>query len=162
MRSVRTGPAGIVAGVALIVMVGGCVSFGASPGPSPAGGSPGPSLAGTSPGPSLAGPPSSIAGTVTAGPVCPVEHNPPASGCAPRPVAGAIVVVEDGQGREVARSTSAADGTYRVAVGRAGAFTVSGLPVAGLMGLPRPIVITLVSGVGVVARADLEYDTGIR
>jgi hypothetical protein len=153
MRFVRTGPAGIVTGVALIVMVAACASFGASPGPS---------LAGTSPGPPLAGPPSSIAGTVTAGPVCPVEHNPPASGCTPRPVARAIVVVEDGQGREVARSTSAPDGRYRVAVGRAGAFTVSGLPVAGLMGLPRPVTVTLASDVGIVAQANLEYDTGIR
>ncbi len=111
-----------------------------------------------------AGPPTTITGTVTAGPVCPVERNPPESQCAPRPVAGATIVVTDSGGHEVVRTTSAADGTYSAAVGRAGTFTVSALPVAGLMGLPKPVTVTFASakGEGEVARADLEYDTGIR
>ena len=140
MQCARRGLAGIVAIAALLMTVGGC----------------------SSPGPSLSGPPSSVAGTVTAGPVCPVERNPPESACAPRPVAGAVVVVADAQGHEVARATSDPSGAYTVAVGLAGTFTVSGLPVAGLLGLPGPVTVTLGSAVGVVATANLEYDTGIR
>jgi len=113
-------------------------------------------------GPSVAGGPSSITGTVTAGPVCPVERNPPASGCAPRVVAGATIVVSDSSGTRIASATTAPDGSYLVPVGRTGSFTVSGEPVTGLMGLPKPVSVTLSSAAGMVARADLEYDTGIR
>jgi len=113
-------------------------------------------------GPSVAGGPSSISGTVTAGPVCPVEHNPPASGCAPRAVAGATIVVSDSSGTRIASATTGPDGSYLVPVGRTGSFTVSGEPVTGLMGLPKPVSVSLSSAAGVTARADLEYDTGIR
>jgi hypothetical protein len=122
-------------------------------------GSPG-SAGGTRP--SIAGGPSSITGTVTAGPVCPVEHNPPASGCAPRAIAGATIVVSDSSGTRIASATTAPDGSYLLPVGRAGAFTVSGEPVTGLMGLPKPVSVTLSSAAGMTATADLEYDTGIR
>ena len=108
------------------------------------------------------GPPQAIVGSVTAGPICPVERNPPQSGCAPRPVAGALIVLDDSTGREVARTTSGPDGRYRITVATAGAFSVRGLPVAGLMGAPRPVTITLAAGIGGVQTVDLEYDTGIR
>ena len=108
------------------------------------------------------GPPRAIVGSVTAGPICPVERIPPQSGCAPRPVAGAVIVLDDSTGREVARTTSGPDGRYRITVATSGTFSVSGMPVAGLMGAPRPVTITLAAGIGGVQTVDLEYDTGIR
>ena len=50
-----------------------------------------------------------IRGTALAGPICPVEKIPPDPACAPRPVAGAVVVVRDASGAEVARTTTGAD-----------------------------------------------------
>ncbi len=108
------------------------------------------------------GPPQAIVGSVTAGPTCPVERNPPQPGCAPRPVAGAVIVLDDSTGREVARTTSGPDGRYRITVATSGTFSVRGMPVAGLMGAPRAVTITLAAGIGGVQTVDLEYDTGIR
>ncbi len=100
-------------------------------------------------------------GTITAGPVCPVEQSPPDPRCAPRPVAGAIVVATDSGGQEVGRATSAADGSYQMVVGETGVVIISALPVAGLMGAPAPVSITL-AGPGETEHVDLAYDTGIR
>ena len=121
-------------------------------------------LAACSPGPTAepAGPLQTIVGTVTAGPTCPVERNPPESRCAPRPIAGAIVVVEDPAGHEVGRTTSGADGRYRVTIAMSGTVSVTGLPVPGLMGTPRPVTVTLAGASDGVQTVDLEYDTGIR
>src|SRR6478735_10167932 len=66
---------------------------------------------------SPAGGPPSVTGTVTAGPVCPVETVPPKPECAPRPVAGAVIVAMDAGGQEIGRATTAADGSYRMTVG---------------------------------------------
>jgi hypothetical protein len=114
-----------------------------SPVTSPAGGSP------------------NVTGTVTAGPVCPVETVPPDPGCAPRPVAGAVIVVTNTGGQELGRTTTAADGSYQMVVGETGTLTISGLPVAGLMRAPAPTNVTLTSP-GETERVDLQYDTGIR
>ena len=46
----------------------------------------------------------------------PSSRNPPDPACAERPVAGAVIVVRDGYGAEVARATTAADGTFLVGV----------------------------------------------
>jgi hypothetical protein len=46
-------------------------------------------------------------------------------------------------------------------VGETGTMTISALPVAGLMGAPAPVSVTLVSP-SHTERVDLEYDTGIR
>lgn len=110
---------------------------------------------------SPAGGPPTVVGTVTAGPVCPVEQLPPASACAPRPVAGAVIVATDADGREVGRTTSAADGTYRLTVGATGTIVIQGLPVAGLLGVPTPVTVRLTEP-GAGAHVDLQYDTGIR
>ena len=123
------------------------------------GGSPSASASAT-PMVSPAGGPPTVVGTVTAGPVCPVEQLPPASACAPRPVPGAVVVATTA-GREVGRTTSAADGTYVLTVGATGTFVIAGLPVAGLMGVPTPVTVTLTDP-GASAHVDLQYDTGIR
>ena len=50
------------------------------------------------PNPSKAGEKSGIAGVATAGPVCPVEKNPPDPACAPRPVDGAVLVFHGAAG----------------------------------------------------------------
>ena len=110
---------------------------------------------------SPAGGPPGVTGTVTAGPVCPVETVPPRPGCKPRPVVGAVIVATDAGGQEVGRATTAADGSYQMVVGETGTLTISGLPVPGLMGTPAPISITLASP-SVTERVDLQYDTGIR
>jgi hypothetical protein len=110
---------------------------------------------------SPAGGPPSVTGTITAGPVCPVETVPPDPRCAPRPVAGAVIVATDGSGREVGRATSAADGSYDLIVGETGTVLLSALPVAGLARAPVPVSVTL-AGPNEVAHVDLEYDTGIR
>jgi hypothetical protein len=46
-------------------------------------------------------------------------------------------------------------------VGETGVVIISALPVAGLMGAPAPVSITL-AGPGETEHVDLAYDTGIR
>ena len=108
-----------------------------------------------------AGPPPRVSGTVTAGPVCPVETVPPNPKCAPRPVAGAVIVATDAAGQEVGRATSAADGTYELTIGQTGPVTITAQPVAGLVRAPAPVNLTLTHP-GEVDHLDLQYDTGIR
>jgi hypothetical protein len=110
---------------------------------------------------SPAGGPPSVTGTVTAGPVCPVERNPPDPGCAPRPVPGAVILATDASGQEVGRTTSAADGSYRLIVGETGSVVISASHVDGLVGEPAPVTVLLDSP-SEVEHLDLEYDTGIR
>jgi len=111
--------------------------------------------------PTQAGGPPRVLGTVTAGPVCPVAKWPPDPQCAPRPVAGAVIVATNAAGAEVGRTTTAADGSYELTLGETGTVLITGLPVKGLMGPPDPVQVT-VSSPGSVERVDLEYDTGIR
>lgn len=100
---------------------------------------------------------SGIQGTILAGPTCPVvTANDP--NCADRPVGGAVVVVLDESGREVARVAAAADGRYAVTL-PAGRYTVEPQPVEGYMGTAGPIDVTVGDG---FATVDLSYDTGIR
>ncbi len=111
---------------------------------------------------SAAGPPRGVvAGTITAGPVCPVESSPPDPQCAPRPVAGAVVVATDAGGQELGRVTSAADGSYVLPVGEAGTVLITALPIPGLARAPEPVSVTVDSPI-MAERVDLEYDTGIR
>jgi hypothetical protein len=100
-------------------------------------------------------------GTITAGPVCPVEQSPPDPQCAPRRVEGAVVVATNASGEEVGRVASAADGSYDLAVTETGSVVITALPVAGLMGTPSPVSLRLIAP-SEVHRLDLEYDTGIR
>ena len=100
-----------------------------------------------------------VRGMVTAGPTCPVEREPPDPGCAERPVAGAVLVFTDPGGLEVARVTSAADGTFTVEL-PPGAYHVSAEPVDGLMGTPGPIDVQVEAGQQ--TELQVSYDTGIR
>jgi hypothetical protein len=104
-------------------------------------------------------PDTGIRGTATAGPVCPVERNPPDPSCAPRPVVGATIVIRDGSGAQVAVAISDADGRY-FAVLPPGDYLVDPQPVTGLMGTAGKQPATVV--VGSITDVPLEYDTGIR
>ena len=102
-----------------------------------------------------------IHGIAVAGPTCPVEPASPVAGqCAPRPVAGAVLVITDATGHEVTRVTTAGDGTFQTRVA-AGAYTLTPQPVEGLMGTARPldVVVSLTTDAGSLT---IEYDTGIR
>ena len=102
---------------------------------------------------------SGIGGVATAGPVCPVERVPPDPDCAPRPVAGATIVIRDASGAEVARVTTAADGAFFASLS-AGKYLVEPQPVQGLMGAAGSQSVTVVDGVATTIL--LAYDTGIR
>ena len=101
-----------------------------------------------------------VRGTVTSGPTCPVETQPPDPDCAARQVAGAILVVTGVDGIEVARATSAPDGTFTVELAP-GAYQVTPQPVEGLMGTPAPMDVEVEAG-GPMAELQVSYDTGIR
>ena len=101
-----------------------------------------------------------VRGTVTAGPTCPVVTNPPNPNCADRPVAGAVLVFRDASGVEVARVSSAADGTFSVELSP-GAYHLVPQPLHGLMGTPAPIDVGVVAGRPMTEVA-VSYDTGIR
>ena len=99
-----------------------------------------------------------IGGRASAGPVCPVVR-PGQTGCDPRSVKGAVLIVRDGSGKEVARATTDGAGLFRVAVAP-GAYTLEPQPVEGLMGTAPVVQVTVPAGR--LATASIEYDTGIR
>jgi len=101
-----------------------------------------------------------VRGTVTSGPTCPVETQPPDPACAARPVAGAVLVFANAAGAEVARATSAADGTFIVELAP-GAYHVTAEPVQGLMGTPEPVDVQVEAGQP-MTDLQVSYDTGIR
>ena len=101
-----------------------------------------------------------VSGVVTAGPVCAVESVPPDPACAARPVAGAVLVVSEGSGGEVARVTSSAQGTFRVAL-PAGRYVLTPQPVVSLLGTASPIDFA-VPPEGPPVTFQVRYDTGIR
>lgn len=101
-----------------------------------------------------------VLGTVTAGPTCPVEPDPPDPACAERPVAEAVLVFTDPTGTEVAHVTSAADGSFSVELAP-GPYRVTAEPVEGLMGTPGPIEVEVVAGQP-MTEIRVSYDTGIR
>lgn len=102
-----------------------------------------------------------LAVTAVAGPVCPVEQDPPDPACAPRPVAGARIFVQPGDGRDiiVAQGATGADGTVQLRI-QTGDFIVVGGEVEGLMGVPEPMTVTIAAGQ--TATITLTYDTGVR
>jgi hypothetical protein len=101
-----------------------------------------------------------LSGQALAGPTCPVVTDPPDPSCEDRPVAGAVIVVLDGDGAEVARLESDADGNFSIRL-PPGSYQLVPRPVEGMMGTAQPVEVELVAG------ADPEpivisYDTGIR
>jgi hypothetical protein len=99
-----------------------------------------------------------IGGRASAGPVCPVVR-PGQTGCDPRSVKGAVLVIKDASGKEVARATTDDSGFFRVAVAP-GAYTVEAQPVQGLMGTAPVVSVTVEAGH--LANVSVDYDTGIR
>ena len=98
---------------------------------------------------------------VVAGPVCPVEQDPPDPNCAPRPVEGARILVQPGDGRDIVAGEATTDTDGHATVELApGDYVVVGVEVDGLMGLPEPTTVTL--NAGQTATVTLAYDTGIR
>ena len=115
-------------------------------------------LAACGPGPSRV--PSSagaISGIALAGPTCPVER-PGDPACAPRPVAGASILIKDETGADVATIVTDAAGRFQVDL-PPGVYVVVGQPVEGLMGNPAPLDVEVGEGNVTV---ELSYDTGIR
>ncbi len=109
-------------------------------------------------GPAASAPPNgTLTLTLTAGPVCPVEQNPPNPACAPRAVSGAQVAIFDGD-REVTRGASNADGRidFSLPFGR---YTVR--PISN-GGFPTPPGDQLVDIGALPVELALAYDTGIR
>lgn len=100
-----------------------------------------------------------IRGTASAGPTCPVERIPPDPACAPRPVVGALIVIRDASGAEIAQGTTGAGGSYFVEIAP-GTYMVEPQPAKGLMGTPGPLPVTVNDGFA--STVDLDYDTGIR
>jgi len=94
-----------------------------------------------------------------AGPTCPVVHNPPDPACAPRPVAGAEVVVRGPDGAELGRATSSDQGEVGLRF-PPGAYYVEPQPVQGLLGTPAPFAFSAVGSEAV--DINVNYDTGIR
>lgn len=93
------------------------------------------------------------------GPICPVESDPPDPACASQPVPGAVVVVRDVAGAEVASVTTGDDGTLFIEL-EAGTYTLEAQPVEGTMSPPAAASVTVPDGGGIPVT--LEYDTGIR
>ena len=96
---------------------------------------------------------------LSAGPVCPVEQNPPDPNCADRAVKNAIVILYDANGTQVATDTSDDSGQVTFEV-TAGAYYVVVEPVAGLMGTPDAQAFAVLGGDSV--QLAFAYDTGIR
>ncbi|MFL5646351.1 MAG: collagen binding domain-containing protein [Chloroflexota bacterium] len=122
----------------LVTLVAGCGGRAVAVSPTPSGG---------------------VGGTVTAGPICPVEKVPADPACAAKPVGGAVLVVRDGSDSEVARATTGADGTFFVAL-PPGSYVVAPQAVEGFLGGAQEQGVEVAAG----RRSDIivVYDTGIR
>ena len=105
------------------------------------------------------GDPATVAIRLVAGPVCPVERNPPDPSCAPRPVPNADVIVRDPSGQEVAQGMSDAQGSMTLSL-PGGAYYVEASAAQGLMRVPEPQAFSVPGGR--TASIVMEYDTGIR
>jgi hypothetical protein len=100
-----------------------------------------------------------ISVTALAGPVCPVETDPPDPDCAPRPVANATIVIRNEGGTEMARLTTDAAGEAWVEL-PAGAYVLEPQPVEGLLGTAPTTEVTVEADRMTAVQVD--YDTGIR
>ncbi len=101
-----------------------------------------------------------IGGRALAGPTCgPKPASPLPGECAPRPVSGAVLVIDDSAGHEIRRVTTTADGTWSASV-PAGAYTVIPQPVVGLFGTPAPVLVT-VNATSIPTGIEIDYFTGI-
>jgi len=100
-----------------------------------------------------------VIGRVTAGPQCPVQSDPPQPGCEDQPVPQAPAVVNEVGSDEVIVVPVGDDGTFVLRM-QPGNYVIEPQPVAGFLGTPQPVDISVIAGG--THRADLMYDTGIR
>ena len=105
-------------------------------------------------------PASGISGIVTSGPTCPVMRDPPDRACDDRPLAGAVILVLDVNGGEVARAISDTEGRFTVELAP-GVYRVEPQPVRGMMGTAAAVDIRIAADEP-LAEIALGYDTGIR
>lgn len=102
-----------------------------------------------------------VSGRALAGPICPVEPANAAPGqCDPRPVAGAVLLVTDDAGHQIATLTTGNDGAFVTSL-PAGSYILTPQPVAGLMGGAPPTSLE-VSATDHPMDLVISYDTGIR
>ena len=102
----------------------------------------------------------SVSGSVVAGPICPVVTEPPQSGCADRPVVGAVILVLDTAGDKLARVVSDEAGDIHVSLAP-GRYRMVPQRVEGLMGTAPEQELTVADGEPVDDLV-ITYDTGIR
>ncbi len=102
---------------------------------------------------------SGIAGTVLAGPQCPVIGPNSGPECDDKPLA-ATIVVRSAAGVFVTQFTSDADGQFRVPL-FPGSYTLEPQPVSP-SGLPHGVPQTVEVQAGQFTEVTIEYDTGIR
>lgn len=100
-----------------------------------------------------------VSGSLIAGPVCPVETDPPDPACAPRPVEGAVIVATTADGDEI-ETTSDAEGRFTLELPE-GRITITYQPVEGLMGTPDQASVSVAQG-STIDLGFVAYDTGIR
>jgi hypothetical protein len=150
------------AAMVVAAAIAACSAAGASPSglPFPSEVVPSPSVVTFASAPPSVAPHTGIAGRVLAGPTCPVERIPPDPACAPRGLVGAVIVITDAHGVEVARVTSTADATYAAGL-PPGDYILKPQPFRGLMGTAREQAVEVVDG-SPGPTVDLTYDTGIR
>ena len=102
-----------------------------------------------------------VTGHVTAGPVCPVERNPPDPACAPRPVAGGHVsVVDPASAAVIGTTTTVQDGAYAVDV-PPGSYELRAEADPPGIGGTKPVPFVADRG-NQGMTVDIELDTGIR
>jgi hypothetical protein len=101
-----------------------------------------------------------VSGVVVAGPTCPVVTDPPDPACDDRPVAGARIVVIDGEGDEVASAVTGEEGMFSVEL-EPGRYELVAQPIEGLLGTAPPVSVVVVAGTD-SEPLTLVYDTGIR
>ncbi len=147
----RIGPV-LVSTLATAVVLAGCLAPGTPPSGTPPSGTPGQATS---------GPVGVLEIHAVAGPTCPVERQPPDPACAPRPVAGARVVVTPADGREivVGQGTTDERGVLVLEMA-AGQYLVGASQVEGRFGVPQNVPADVTAGR--TTSVLLEYDTGIR
>jgi hypothetical protein len=101
-----------------------------------------------------------VAGRAVAGPVCPVESVSPDPSCAPRPVAGAELVVRDADGRIVQTLRTDDDGRFATTL-PPGSYRIEPQRVEGILGT-APAVDIEVREDSPLEDVVIVYDTGIR
>ena len=102
---------------------------------------------------------SGVQGRATRGPIAPLSQSGQPNDA---PLPGAVIVVQQQNGAEVARQTTDGQGNFSIPVS-AGTYQVVGLAPTGSQGFPRPPgpqVVTVPKDQYVTV--DISYDTGIR